>query len=129
MITSWQQPGFRSDICSACGSPVPNPLRNTTKTWVPAGYLNRMPIARLQISTLAQRHTGTPPTAGMVHDELPDRKCSERASQRVNPNPHLKYANDARLVTSTRVSRTGRMLARPQCPALGCNSVRSPPSQ
>ena len=31
--------GFRSDFCSKCGSPVPNPLRNTTYFWVPVGLL------------------------------------------------------------------------------------------
>ena len=27
--------GFRSDFCSRCGSPVPNPLRATKYVWVP----------------------------------------------------------------------------------------------
>lgn len=31
--------GFRSDFCSKCGSPVPNPLRNTPYFWVPVGLL------------------------------------------------------------------------------------------
>lgn len=31
--------GFRSDFCSVCGSPVPNPLKNLPYVWVPAGLL------------------------------------------------------------------------------------------
>ena len=39
-ISSWRKDtGFRSDFCSRCGSPVPNPLRNTPYVWVPAGLL------------------------------------------------------------------------------------------
>ena len=32
--------GFRSDFCSRCGSPVPNPLRSTSYYWIPAGLLD-----------------------------------------------------------------------------------------
>jgi hypothetical protein len=40
-IASYQKPtGFRSDFCSRCGSPVPNPLRTTKYYWVPAGLLD-----------------------------------------------------------------------------------------
>lgn len=39
-ISSWvKDTGFRSDFCSNCGSPVPNPLRSTPYYWVPAGLL------------------------------------------------------------------------------------------
>ena len=39
-ISSWvKDTGFRSDFCSICGSPVPNPLRSTPYYWVPAGLL------------------------------------------------------------------------------------------
>jgi hypothetical protein len=31
--------GYRNDFCSICGSPVPNPLRETGKMWIPAGLL------------------------------------------------------------------------------------------
>ena len=31
--------GFTSHFCSLCGSPVPNPLRDTDKVWIPAGSL------------------------------------------------------------------------------------------
>lgn len=40
-IRSWvKSTGFRSDFCSFCGSPVPNPLRNLPYVWVPAGLLD-----------------------------------------------------------------------------------------
>ncbi|HET9953783.1 MAG TPA: GFA family protein [Polyangiaceae bacterium] len=39
-IATWQkESGFRSDFCSRCGSPVPNPLRGLPYFWVPAGLL------------------------------------------------------------------------------------------
>ena len=40
-ISSFVKPtGFRSDFCSRCGAPVPNPLRDTAYFWVPAGLLD-----------------------------------------------------------------------------------------
>jgi hypothetical protein len=40
-IRSYVSPtGFRSDFCSQCGSPVPNPLRATAYYWVPAGLFD-----------------------------------------------------------------------------------------
>jgi len=40
LISSWvKDTGFRSDFCSKCGSPVPNPLRSTQYYWVPIGLL------------------------------------------------------------------------------------------
>jgi hypothetical protein len=40
-ISSYVRPtGFRSDFCSRCGSPVPNPLRGAPYYWVPAGLLD-----------------------------------------------------------------------------------------
>ena len=35
-----KESGFRSDFCSRCGSPVPNPLRRTSYFWVPSGLLD-----------------------------------------------------------------------------------------
>jgi len=32
--------GYRSHFCSVCGSPVPNPLRESGHIWVPAGLLD-----------------------------------------------------------------------------------------
>ena len=40
-ISSWvKDTGYRSDFCSKCGSPVPNPLRNSPYYWVPVGLLD-----------------------------------------------------------------------------------------
>ena len=37
-ISSWvKDNGFRSDFCSKCGTPVPNPLSSASYFWVPAG--------------------------------------------------------------------------------------------
>ena len=35
--------GYRSDFCSKCGSPVPNPLRGKPMYWVPVGLLEGDP--------------------------------------------------------------------------------------
>lgn len=41
LISKWQRPtGFRSYFCHHCGSPVPNPLRETGFVWVPSGLLD-----------------------------------------------------------------------------------------
>lgn len=47
--------GFRSDFCVKCGSPVPNPLRNTSYFWVPAGLLEN--DGKLEI--VAHLHVGS----------------------------------------------------------------------
>jgi hypothetical protein len=40
-ISSWKmENGFRSDFCSTCGSPVPNPFGKLPYFWVPAGLLH-----------------------------------------------------------------------------------------
>ena len=40
-VSSYVKPtGFRSDFCSTCGSPVPNPIGASQYSWVPAGLLN-----------------------------------------------------------------------------------------
>lgn len=40
-ISRWARAsGFRSHFCSVCGSPVPNPLRDTGYIWVPSGLLD-----------------------------------------------------------------------------------------
>lgn len=48
-ISSWvKDTGYRSDFCSKCGSPVPNPLKNSPYYWVPVGLLDD--DQRLEIS-------------------------------------------------------------------------------
>jgi hypothetical protein len=40
-IGKWQRStGFRSYFCTRCGSPVPNPLRDTGYAWVPSGLID-----------------------------------------------------------------------------------------
>ena len=76
-ITSWRmESGFRSDFCSACGSPVPNPLRTTNNTWVPAGLLEPQANLRVAADIYLGSKADWDPThpAGMQHDELPDRR-------------------------------------------------------
>jgi len=40
-VISWaKNTGFRSDFCSKCGAPIPNPLSSSAYYWVPAGLLD-----------------------------------------------------------------------------------------
>jgi hypothetical protein len=39
--------GYRSDFCSRCGSPVPNPTRDGNRVWVPAGLFDEQTAARV----------------------------------------------------------------------------------
>src|SRR5437868_12995886 len=56
LISSYVKPtGFRSDFCSRCGSPVPNPLRSTSYYWVPVGLFDDE--AKLEIG--AQLYVGS----------------------------------------------------------------------
>lgn len=72
-ITSYVKPsGFRSDFCCQCGSPVPNPLRNTPYFWVPAGLLDndRLEIvAHLHVASKASWDTIL--AAGTRYDSMP----------------------------------------------------------
>lgn len=44
-VKSWlKESGFRSDFCSNCGSPVPNPLRGLDYYWIPVGTLEDGPF-------------------------------------------------------------------------------------
>lgn len=55
-ISSWaKETGFRSHFCSMCGSPVPNPLRNTPYFWVPAGLLGE----DAELEVVAHLHVGS----------------------------------------------------------------------
>ena len=41
LISYWvKESGFRSDFCSKCGSPVPNPLQEKPYYWVPVGLFD-----------------------------------------------------------------------------------------
>lgn len=74
-ISSWKKAsGFRSDFCSSCGSPVPNPLRNLPYFWIPAGLLEDGSglkiIAHLCVASKADWDTS--PLQGACYDELPN---------------------------------------------------------
>ena len=76
-IASWQkESGFRSDFCSVCGSPVPNPLRSTSKTWIPAGLLEAQArvevVADIYVASRADWDPSLP--IGAQFDELPEFK-------------------------------------------------------
>ncbi|GAA0684576.1 GFA family protein [Marinobacterium maritimum] len=66
--------GFRSDFCSCCGSPVPNPLRGTGLYWVPAGLLD----GELDGEIVAHLHTDSKanwevlPAGGAHFGHMPD---------------------------------------------------------
>jgi hypothetical protein len=75
LVSSWRrESGFRSDFCSTCGSPVPNPLRDLPYVWIPAGLLDDG--GRREI--VAHFHTASkaawdPAVAGAAcYDGLPD---------------------------------------------------------
>lgn len=74
-ISSWhKKSGFRSDFCSSCGSPVPNPLRDLPYFWVPAGLLddnnNLEIIAHLCVASKAPWESAS--LQGVCYEEMPN---------------------------------------------------------
>ena len=74
-ISSFVKPtGFRSDFCSACGSTVPNPLRNTPYVWVPSGMFEgseKLEIAvHLYVGSRASWDTA--PLTGTLYETMPE---------------------------------------------------------
>ncbi|WP_296749136.1 GFA family protein [Thiobacillus sp.] len=75
LISSWKNEGrFRSDFCSTCGCPVPNPLRNMPYFWIPAGLLEDSGklevVAHLCVASKAS--WDSVPLQGALYDELPN---------------------------------------------------------
>lgn len=68
------QSGFRSDFCSVCGSPVPNPLNDVPYIWVPAGLLEANGeleiVAHFCVSSRAEWDSA--PIQGMCFEHLPE---------------------------------------------------------
>lgn len=66
--------GFRSDFCSHCGSPVPNPLREVPYYWAPAGLLDRS--AGLEIGAhlfvASKASWDAIPSNGHQYETMPD---------------------------------------------------------
>lgn len=73
-VSSWvKDTGFRSDFCSHCGSPVPNPLRGTPYYWVPAGLLDddgRLAIG-VHLCTGSKASWETIASVGVKYETLP----------------------------------------------------------
>lgn len=74
-VSSWvKEKGFRSDFCSVCGSPVPNPLRQMPYYWVPAGLLEEgggLEIAaHLCVDSKAAWEPA--PASGQIYGDVPD---------------------------------------------------------
>ncbi|MEX1993602.1 MAG: GFA family protein [Steroidobacteraceae bacterium] len=77
LISRWQRSsGFRSHFCSRCGSPVPNPLRDTGYIWVPSGLLEG--DGPLEISAQLYVESKAPwaklPSGVRLFDSAPDLK-------------------------------------------------------
>ena len=76
LITSWvKDTGFRSDFCSKCGSPVPNPLRGTDLVWIPAGLLEgnveMRVVAHIHVASSAAWDPRPDANACLVYDGDP----------------------------------------------------------
>src|SRR5262249_57072729 len=74
LTSSYTRPtGFRSDFCSRCGSPVPNPLRTSSYVWVPAGLLDESSPLEVAVHLfVGSRASWEPmPVTGELHDEAP----------------------------------------------------------
>jgi hypothetical protein len=61
LIKSWvKASGFRSDFCTNCGSPVPNPVQALDMMWIPLGLLpmevQPQSVIHLCTSTLSSWH-------------------------------------------------------------------------
>lgn len=88
-ITSYvKDTDYRSDFCSKCGSPLPNPLNGRPEYWIPVGLLEDN--ASLKIA--AHLHVGSKASwdavgsSGVQYQEAPDLE-SLLAVLRQNANP------------------------------------------
>ncbi len=75
-IKSWvKDTGFRSDFCSNCGSPVPNPLRELEYYWIPVGTVEDGPyniVANLYTDSKASWGVVAP--TGKQYKTMPELK-------------------------------------------------------
>ena len=74
-ISSFVKPtGFRSDFCSRCGSPVPNPLRTTAYYWVPAGLLDSKVNLEIGVHLFVASKASwdTIPAGGRQYETMPE---------------------------------------------------------
>ena len=73
-IKTWiKDTGFRTDFCSECGTPVPNPLRDKPYYWIPMGLLDSSADSaiklHLHLGSKADWDKG--PLMGIQYDESP----------------------------------------------------------
>jgi hypothetical protein len=74
LISSYIKPtGFRSDFCSQCGSPVPNPVRSTDYVWVPVGLLEDSSALEIAMHLFVGSKASWEPTPvlGTLNQETP----------------------------------------------------------
>lgn len=74
LVHSWvKDTGFRSDFCSVCGSPVPNPLPKLGAHWIPAGALQADAPVKARIDLCLASRADWEPVTPLEHayDELP----------------------------------------------------------
>ncbi len=75
-ISRWATPsGFRSDFCRTCGSPLPNPLRDGSGHWVPAGLLDENVDIHVvaQVCVASRANWDDMTATGKRLDDMPDR--------------------------------------------------------
>ncbi len=87
LISSFKKDsGYRSDFCSVCGSPVPNPLGDTNKMWVPAGLLEEAEPISVAVHIYMNSSAEWERTAACARqfDESPGLEALNKALQRRN---------------------------------------------
>ena len=73
-ITSYAGMDYRSDFCSKCGSPLPNPLGGRAEYWIPVGLLED----NTSLEIAAHLHVGSKASwdavasSGVQYQEAPD---------------------------------------------------------
>ena len=74
VTTYRRKTGFSSFFCSVCGSPVPNPLRDSDYCWIPAGLLEGSENLKIvmHIYTASKADWDTIPPQGQHFEEMPD---------------------------------------------------------
>lgn len=73
-VKSWvKNSGFRSDFCSNCGSPVPNPLNGLDYYWIPVGTLEDAPFNIVaSLYTESKASWGVVASAGRRYETMPE---------------------------------------------------------
>lgn len=74
-ISSWKmENGFRSDFCTKCGSPVPNPFSKMPYFWVPAGLLEERGNLEIvaHVCAASKASWDMIGTQGVIYDHVPD---------------------------------------------------------